>query len=151
LGGGCHDAPPAAACRSARGAPEAKLVVAWNLSLDRDRCRLSQGQSICRADGVPGTRRCDCRPVGAIPAPRRDDRLDVSRPRSQPGGRADRRGRIRGTQELAVHSRDHAAAREPEPDMINFNLFPSRKLASSLVRLFITRSLAVLVALVLIL
>jgi lipopolysaccharide export system permease protein len=35
--------------------------------------------------------------------------------------------------------------------MINLNLFPSRKLAAYLVRLFVTRSLAVLVALVLIL
>ena len=77
------------------------------------------------------------------------DLLDVPRPRAPARRPADRRARM--VRRRKVARRAPLAPAEGARRMINLSFFPSRQLAFYMVRLFLTRSLAVLVALVLIL
>ena len=89
----------------------------------------------------------------AVPALRRPDPLDVLDPGPQARRPADRRARaaVRAGSPSASAACSAAAVREPGGAgrrMINLQFFPSRRIALYMARLFLTRSLAVLVALV---
>ena len=132
--------------------PKRSSSGARHLRLDPDRRRLSQGQSICRAGRRPtasSTRSLALWvPLVLLAA------LIVwmyhvlaHQPGGQPIGALERfcaQGRQGASAAL------HAASARGR-GMINLAFFPSRRLAFYMVRLFLTRSLAVLVALVLVL
>ena len=82
---------------------------------------------------------------------RRHDLLDVPRARPQAGRAADRRARMVLRRRAKRVRGMMPKPKERQRRMINLSFFPSRRLAFYMVRLFLTRSLAVLVALVLIL
>ena len=94
----------------ARRAAEAKLVGARDLPLDPDRRRLPQGQSI-RAERCNewADQRGRCL-VDAARHLRRDDPLDVPRPRTQARRPADRRARMVLRQDRQAHPCPHAAS-----------------------------------------
>ena len=82
---------------------------------------------------------------------RGDDLLDVPRPRAQARRAADRRARAASSPRLARFVRSLLPSREARARHDQPRFFPSRRLAFYMVRLFLTRSLAVLFALVLVL
>ncbi len=147
-GRGHHDADAAAPCGRASGTSEAQFLVARNLPRDRDRGRLSQGQSICGAGRRPGPDRAHRRLVGSVAGAGGAYRLDVPCARPQAGRPADRSARAWRREKLAGGA---FAVSEGADGMISLRLFPSRAIAAYTVRLFLTRSFAVLLALVLIL
>src|SRR5947209_9135132 len=143
-----HDVHAAAACCRTRGSAEAQFVGAGNLRLDPDRRRLSQGHSVRRHGGGDGQPRPYPWALGASGGPRHRHCLDVPCARTQARRAADRRARmvLRRTRQAYSQPLSEAAR-----GVINFGFFPSRRLAWYMVRLFLTRSIAVVLALVLIL
>ena len=131
-----------------------------HLPRDRLRRHLSQGQPICRADGGAGQDRSADRGRHAVPDLLGPDDLDVLDPRPQARRPADRRPRAAVRAHLQAHSppvppprvrRSGGSGRGRRRRMINLQFFPSKRLAFYMARLFLTRSAAVLVALVAIL
>src|SRR3954452_25476555 len=150
------DDADAAVPRDRSGGPaQAQLLGPRHLRRDRDRGRLPQGQPICGIGRRPRPHRSGACTVVAVRAARRADLLDVPHSRAQAGRPADRRARmvLRQEREICAQDRERRAAAVggEHARMINLSFFPSRRLAFYMVRLFLTRSLAVLVALILIL
>src|SRR4051795_2498995 len=153
-GRGRDDDDAALAGDCAGCAAQTQHVGARHLRLDPDRGRLSQGQPICRRGRRPRRHRSDARPVAAAGRTRRDHLLDVPHSCRQAGRAADRSARMvlrRHHQARPQHDAQTPRYLDRGRRLINPSFFPSRKLALYMVRLFVTRSLAVLVALVLIL
>ena len=141
----------AAVLRHRSGDPaQAQLILARHLRLDPDRGRLSQGQSICRSGG----RQRALNPTLALWVPLVLLSVMVlwmyhvlaHRPGGQPIGALERFA----AKTAKARPRAHAEARRGRR-MINLKFFPSRNLALYMVRLFLSRSVAVLIALVLVL
>ena len=133
--------------------PKRSSSGARHLRRDPDRGRLSQGQSICRAGrrprpARPDARACGCRWSCSSAMIFWMYHVLAHRPGGQPIGALERF--------FAKSAKGATACAMPRPrtahaGMINLSFFPSRRLALYMVRLFLTRSLAVLIALVLIL
>src|SRR4030095_15798950 len=100
-------------------------------------------------DGRAGPSHARSRFVGSVRGLRGHDHLDVPCPCSPPRRTADRHTGTRLRQARA--QRPHAASDARAQDMINLDFMPSRSLALSLVRLFLTRTFAVLILLVMVL
>ena len=137
----------------ARGPAQAQLVGARHLRLDRDGRHLSQDQPICRAAparraGSTRSSPCGCRSccfAALIVWMYHDDR---PRPGGQPIGALER-GFARLGKPIALAARRAPAARPAHDQPAILPVAPAG--ASTWRELFLTRSLAVLVALVLVL
>ena len=110
---------------------------------------LTQGLALCMAVAMARPDRTFAGTVDTIPDDGIDHRVDVSCARPPTRRSADRGARAWRVENCLDDSPDAAQARAD--GMINFDFLPSRQIALYLIRMFITRSAAVLVLLVIIL